>query len=207
MILAFYGLVAACLFVSELSAPMNGWLDEQFTSQSAPAISNASYSTSSRSDALKSCDAALAEPFSSLQPTDQRQVIATHCLNLSQKILNETPTLSLAYYVAALSSYHLGDTAAGRKHMLNSQKFGPYEGWLAERRFMFIAHQHCAGFAELALSDIRTMLTTQSGAEILARFFQARPELRDAIKIAAGQSFARNQQRFLNLVRRLESGL
>jgi len=175
--------------------------------QPISAIGDPSFSHSSRHDVLMACASDLAEPWAGFHTKQRRRGKAMHCIDISRKILKDTPTLSFAHYIMAISSHHLGDNTAMHRHILLSQRFGQFEGWLAERRFILFANLITAATEKNLTTDIATLLGTQPGTELLTKYFLARPELRPMIKATTNRASTGDQQRFLNLIRRRGSSL
>jgi len=152
--------------------------------------------------ALLFCDDAMAVVQTAFQTRTSRQDVAARCRSLAAKIVRLTPTDSLAYLVAARAENYLDNWDLARANLALSAEFAPFEGWLAERRFVFAVNSLNGALSADQSVDIRTLLTTQSGAELLADYYQSRPELRLPISAMAGQAGEPDQVRFLNLLKK-----
>ena len=154
-------------------------------------------------DALMGCDSAMSAPIAALQPKAARTNTAAACADLSRRAIALMPTHGLAHFVAAQAAYHRGDPKAAQSHLEKSVQFARFEGWLAERRLALVIYR-MPGEAVLASttikSDIATLLTTQSGAELLARYFLRRPASRALIGDVAATASASDQTRLTNLL-------
>ena len=154
--------------------------------------------------ALRACIADLAPPYADLLPTLDITARNTNCSRSAKRALRQMPTDGLASFVLALSAYRTGDTGRQDAMLAQSVRFAPHEGWLAQNRFVFaIASQMQFREANIASirRDIATMLDTQFGAELLARYFLRRPEVRAQILAVSKTASGGRQQRLANLVR------
>ncbi len=153
---------------------------------------------------LMRCDRAMAVPLSRLQPENRQLTTARACGGFAEAAIAAVPTHGFAHLIAARAAGVANDGAAQSKHLARSIEFAPFEGWLAERRFVLAANT--AGFGQQVLTpDAAVLLTTQSGAEMLSRYFFRRPGLRELITSALSQATQSDQQRFLNLLTNIEN--
>ena len=159
-------------------------------------------------DALISCDRAMSAPLAALQPKIAQAETADACSRLSRRAIALMPTYGFAHFVAAQAAFHRDDQRAARSHLEMSVEFTRFEGWLAERRLALVVYQ-MSGDALLASttvkSDIATLLTTQSGAELLARYFLRRPASRTVISVVATTANENDQTRLVNILRKLQA--
>ena len=152
---------------------------------------------------LMRCDRAMAVPVSRLQPEIRQLTTAQACGRFADATLAAMPTHGFAHLIAARVTGVEGDVAAQSTHLARSVEFAPFEGWLTERRFVLVANT--AGFGPQDLPpNVAALLTTQSGAEMLSRYFYRRPGLRGLITLAVGAATQADQQRFLNLLTKIE---
>ncbi len=151
-------------------------------------------------NALLSCDAALSEPTSLLQPTSSFNLITQHCNRVAANTLRWMPSHGHAHFVAALAAHQLGDTHGRAIHVENSQKNAPFEAWLAERRFALAMNQIDISDRDTPglRADIITLLSTQSGAELLAAYYLRKPTSRSVLGSVAAGAVAEDRVRFLN---------
>ncbi|MGR3343181.1 MAG: hypothetical protein ACU0DI_08165 [Paracoccaceae bacterium] len=159
-------------------------------------------------DALMSCDRAMSVPLAALQPEIARAATADACSELSRRAIALMPTYGFAHFVAAQAAFHRNEQRAAQFHLEKSVEFARFEGWLVERRLALVVFQ-MPGDALLASptvkSDIATLLTTQSGAELLARYFLRRPVSRTIISEVAATADENDQTRLLNILKKLRA--
>lgn len=207
-LVAFSGL-AAFVFAAEF----NAFDRTHLSSSDFPGVRVAVFSIRPMSlpafhDALMSCDRAMSVPLAALQPEIARTATADACAKLSRRALALMPTYGFAHFVAAQAAFHRNEQQAAQSHLEKSVKFARFEGWLAERRLALVVYQ-IPGDALLASatvkSDIATLLTTQSGAELLARYFLRRPASRTVISEVATTANESDQTRLLNILRKLQA--
>jgi hypothetical protein len=153
---------------------------------------------------LMVCDRAMSLPLARLQPERQQMIEARRCGDLAKDVLADVPTHGFAHLIAARAAGVFRDDVAQLDHLRLSVAFAPFEGWIAERRFVLAANS--AGFGEATLrADAATLLTTQSGAEMLSRYFFRRPGLREMITSTVDRAGQGEQQRFLNLMANIKN--
>lgn len=153
---------------------------------------------------LMRCDRAMALPLARLQPYHKQLITAEQCALLAEDAIAVMPTHGFAHLIAARASGVIDDGVTRRAHLAQAAAHAPFEGWQAERRFVLAANS--TGFGEATLqSDAATLLTTQSGAELLSRYFYRRPGLRELITSAVEQADRTEQQRFLNLLTNIKN--
>jgi hypothetical protein len=158
--------------------------------------------------ALIGCDRAISAPIAALQPKIARISIAAACADLARRTIARMPTHGLAHFVAAQAAYHRADPRAAQSHLEKSVAFAGFEGWLAERRLALVVYRMPGDSLQASTtikSDIATLLTTQSGAELLARYFVRRPASRALIADVAATASARRQTRLTNILRALQA--
>ncbi len=161
---------------------------------------------------LLACITALTPPVSRLRTGRELRMTSESCADLAGRILATMPTHPSAYLVQALVSDRARDRAGRDRALALSAAFAPFEGWLAQRRFALAvaaSEPDAQGGAPTAPApdpvlerDIATLLTFQSGAELLARYYVLRPGVRDLIAAQAGLASPHDQTRFLNQLRK-----
>jgi len=150
---------------------------------------------------LMVCDKALSVTATLVTPAPQLARKATDCLTLADRTLRTRPSFGLAHYIRALG-LHVAVHPGAPDALAASARFSPSEGWLAERRLVAqIATPNLRREAEFD-RDLGLLLNTQSGAELIARYYRYRPELRPVITKVANAATSKNQQRLLNLLRK-----
>ena len=165
--------------------------------------------------ALLACTEALMPPRARLQPAAERARRSAVCGRIAGQVLRRMPSHGLAYLVQALAADSRGDTAERARALALSARFSPREGWLAEHRFLLAAQAGASAAAGPAGDggagvrplpawiggDLDTLLTTQSGAELLARYLLRRPASRAAILAATDRAAPADRLRMRNILR------
>ncbi len=160
---------------------------------------------------LLACITGLTPPASRLRTGGELRAISGACGDLAGRVLGTMPTHPSAHLVQALVRDRANDPSGRDRALALSAAYAPFEGWLAQRRFALAVAASDTGTqdggqaapaATPALrSDIATLLTTQSGAELLARYYVLRPGVRDVIAAQARLATPHDQTRFLNQLR------
>jgi len=167
------------------------------------------FSLASTQDSLRSCARVLAPPLVDLRPRNQVRAFADACAELARRSVAAMPTHGLAYYLQALVENLNRNRSARDRLLAQSARFAPAEGWLAERRFSLAMGRQLSDRTnenQQLLADTAILLTTQSGAELLAETYYQRPGSRPFIASVAHRAAAWNQARFLNLLTRKRAG-
>ena len=159
-----------------------------------------------RHEALFRCDEAMAEPLFSMQGTIPRETTASYCWVLAQRVLRDAPSDGFAHFIAAASADVTGDADRMTYHLTAAQSYAPYEGWLAERRVLLVARSDPARWDSFLPADIAVLMTTQTGAELLADLLTADLPLRDAILAEAEQASTLDRQRLSHILTRKIGG-
>jgi len=152
---------------------------------------------------MAKCDASLQMPAVLLRPATSQRAIAKKCLKMARAVIVVAPTHAHAHLVAAQSLIVLDDPKSAKNELRRSQKAAPFEGWLAERRF--IAAQFLASrfdLRKLLTNESSALLTNQHGAETLAVAYLSRPTLRPTIEAAARKARPKDRVRLANLLRK-----
>lgn len=139
----------------------------------------------------------------------QNREFATQCLTIAQDILKAAPTQSYAWLIAATAEQRLGRIEGMNQALVNGQRTGPAESWLAERR-MGIAQDAFSDLDSRARQandlDLAMLLNTWKGRKALARRFAADPPFRDRIAKLALSQPAYAQKEFLYAVTNVVNG-
>lgn len=91
-------------------------------------------------------------------------------------------------------------------HLAASQSYAAHEGWLAERRFLLLRAADPVLRDRLLPADIAVLLTTKSGARLLAGTLATPSRLRDLVLAQADNASPADRRRLLNLVRQGPGG-
>lgn len=204
--IAFYIAISLCavfVFIREFSI-LEGSQPNSLSELQTPIDPRQSLALSLRAThaTLQRCERALSPPGALIEQGQVLQGNARACQQIANRILSSTPGHSYAHFIVALSAYHLGQAGSMGTHLAQSTALAPFEGWLAQRRLSLafgVADQQT--FPSTG-SDIGTLLTTQAGAEFLARFYMHRPKIRGAIAQRLEQATASDQTRFINLLKK-----
>ncbi len=167
------------------------------------------FSLAATQGALRRCATVLAPPLVNLRPAEQLRAFAKSCARLARRTTATMPTLGLAYYLAALVENFNANTAARDGLLARSARFAPSEGWLAERRFTLGMGLHLPDNAVeniQLMADTAILLTTQSGAELIADYYFRRPASRGFFADVASRAAQTNQKRLLNLLTKRRAG-
>ncbi len=190
LLLGYSGLSAA-IFATEWQAFSIGRQHSQTGAIFGP------LSLAANHNVLQTCDALMSAPHVLFRPAKDLQETAISCAVFAARVTGWMPTHGFAYFVSAQSAHHLSDIVSRGKYLDLSQQYSPFEGWLTQRRFSLVSDQPLAWDSAIQ-SDIATMLTTQSGAELLANFYVFRPKTRTVLAAGAAASLEQDQTRFLN---------
>lgn len=196
--LLFLGLTgcAAMLGYSEVRSANARAAAGANTGHIAELVTHIPHSLTGTNASLAICLRATSESSSLFQPQGQRQKTALACSDLALRALERMPSHGAAYLVAAQS-------AQSRKNLIyfleQSQRFAASEGWLAERRIV-LAHNDDLLDSRFAEKDLQLVLTTQGGAEFLAKLYLAKPEIRTAVSRAVMATAEPVRRRFVNQV-------
>lgn len=157
---------------------------------------------------LNSCNEALSSLEAAALPSEQLQSLYAHCGQIAQAIAAAEPSFSLAYYVEALIAEGQGDLDALNRHLAQSQRTAPGQGWLALSRAI-VAARHLDRLddeAAVALDhDIATLIRSGRGADWLAHSYVGGGPLAERITTIIERLPDDQQRRFLRTVRRLST--
>jgi hypothetical protein len=136
------------------------------------------------------CHKALTGKVAKLQPDTALQAITDYCQNQARGALRSSPSSTLAHYTLALTAMASGQSDVANAELLASQQNGPFEGWIAKRRFKLALNlgDKLDGDGISALDgDITALLQSPKGRKFLAKYYAARPALQDRILNLAGK--------------------
>ncbi|MBV1869046.1 MAG: hypothetical protein KUG69_14260 [Marinosulfonomonas sp.] len=157
--------------------------------------------------ALRNCDFQLLERVSAFRTSRQRLAFAKTCASFARDTLNSIPTHGFAHFVSAAAARELGEHSQSLRNFRNSATNAPFEGWIAERRFVLAVNAEDPELMDAVQADISTLLSTQSGAELLALYYSHSVDLPARINRAFLSATRAQEQRFINLLRqKLSSG-
>ena len=152
---------------------------------------------------LMSCDRAMSLPVAYLMANAERSNTADYCYATAQNIIAKMPTHGFAYFVAALAEHHREKFSSRKSLLEKSATFAPFEGWLSQRRYVLAMNPRKSELPPATNQiehDIATLLTTQTGAELLTNYYIQRPETRELLNRVATSASTKNQTRLSNLL-------
>jgi hypothetical protein len=209
MMLVAFSVTSAAVFVAEFRNFARSHQTSLATDLTPGAGANGAFSLASTQDSLRFCAKALAPPLVELRPRERVRAFAETCARLARATVAAMPTHGLAYYLQALLENLDGTPSARDRLLAQSARFAPAEGWLAERRFSLAIGRQLPDNAyensQLA-ADTAILLTTQSGAELVAEYYFQRPGSRAYIARIADRAARRDQTRLLNLLTKKRAG-
>jgi hypothetical protein len=156
---------------------------------------------------LMRCDNALSYPRSALMPRALLRQSAETCLARARQAIARIPGHGPAHYIAALALTGTDPQGAAR-HLAQSARAAPRQGWLAQRRFALaraLPEEARRGARGLLPSDIPVLLSTEAGARLVAQTYLRRPALRPEITGAAKRTNPEQQARLVSQMRRQAS--
>jgi len=130
------------------------------------------------------CHDAMTGNIAKLQPESALRRISNYCEVQARDALVSAPTSTLAQYTLALATLGSGDPGTANSALLASQQNGPFESWLAKRRFKLALKlgDRLNGDGQTAFdADISSLMQSRAGRIFLAKYFATRPALRDRI--------------------------
>lgn len=131
---------------------------------------------------------------------DSRKALMRSCSAVAKNVLASAPSHGAAHLLNAQIAEAGNDKASQMRDIEISQMFSPAEGWLAERR-LTMALRAGALDAGATRADMAVLLTSQSGAELLAQHYARNTATQAAITAALADATNEDRQRFVNLVK------
>ena len=159
-----------------------------------------------REDRLRACDAAMTGARFAVQSAPVRARTAAECGDLAAAVLQDAPSHGLAHLVGAMAALAADDRLEAVEHLTSSRRFAPWEGWLAERRFLLIQGFGPAAQERLLPAEVAVLLTTDSGVALLAGSLAEPGVLQQVALTAAERASPADRRRFLNVLRKRGAG-
>lgn len=184
-------------------AEMGTFRQAQRLAQNQQVTPRVHFSLRATQKTLMACEKNMSPPRQFFMPAADLRFQALKCGKFAKNVIAEMPTHGLAYLVAAQAENHLNNMMSRDFFLEKSRSNAPFEGWIAERRFLLLAAPKNRGentVNGIGDRDIATLLTTQSGAELLAGFVIKRPETRPQILAVAASASPKNQDRLSNIL-------
>lgn len=192
---------------------MGGWASYQEslpymrprTSQSANVLALAAgaspgLSIQSQQLFLQDCRQALTSFASYAQPPSVRDRMIEGCLTLSDRIVESSPSFSIAWLTGALAATQLRDWDGANGRLVRSQITGPSQQWIAELRVELAAilQDRLSAPAISSLDeDLRLLLGSYEGIRTIAQFIVDQPEFRERV-IAITETFPMDERLRIN---------
>lgn len=153
----------------------------------------------------RACAASLAPGTFDLLPPRLAETTLRNCADFTIAAADARPNAALSLAAASVA-LRKADVGAFMAALDAGHRAAPYQGWLAENRFVLLTEAVDAGilpqdWSGQAEAEIDTLLLTQSGAELLALHYLRGTELKPLIRTRLDLASPYDQQRLLNLVR------
>lgn len=161
-------------------------------------------SPDSRRSMLQACRSSISGLYGRLQVDAVRNPVLTTCLMTAEAIASENPTDSFAWYISALAASEIGDVTRFNERLLQSQRTGPSEQWIAEMRVQ-LAEDHYDSLTPAVRAknddDLAMLVQSQRGIRSIARRYVGVPTFRERITQIVETLPVAEQRRFLSSVR------
>ena len=174
----------------------------------AVAFDIAALSTAAQVHHLDDCALVQMDLATTLFGTDERNHLASACLDLADQVLARSPTSSIAHFAAAVSALQLGQDQRFHDAYTAAQMTAPSEGWLASRRMSlgFATWPSLTPENRTALDrDLQLMLNSPVAIAIVASHYLRQPRLQQSILATVEQQPLLVQRAFLNAVRTISA--
>jgi hypothetical protein len=159
---------------------------------------------------LSSCHYGLTSRLSLVRPTAEIQRFATACQNYAQGVASTMHTNAFAWLVLATASQAIGDEPAMNEALQISQRTGPNEQWLVERRVAF-AERHFDALSEQSRlsheQDLALLANSFRGVKAIAGRYVADEAFRNRVTAVVSRQPDEIQRRFIHFVREAAKGL
>ncbi len=187
LVIAAAGCLIAVLFVlpSELrSARVAVLASEDWYFESLPPAPEAPLSLHANYAVHMACDAAMADPVSDLMPLSRRAGVWSACLELSERVLAQSPDFALAHQLRAAALIGQGAFDEGYSALEVSAGLAPNLSWMASRRLDLLLEIGAATGQDLrdALArDLALLLRSGRGRQVIAQQYLSSDDARTAI--------------------------
>lgn len=136
---------------------------------------------------LAACEAALRSPLGRFQPQQQFDALTAACDGLASVALARAPGDSQALLLRGAVALLRARTGEFVTAMHLSQATGAQEGWLAQRRLVWLAEPGAPlapGLQAGLAADVQLLSGTAEGRALLAESYLLHPDLRATIDVA-----------------------
>ncbi len=158
---------------------------------------------------LRDCVEVAATFYARAQPTAKRNQFLDACDRQAKSIARNMPTYARAWLVQASIAAEQGRYGELRAALARATATAPNVHWLAQQRSelagTYLSELDAGGVVAFE-EDLRTLLDSQSGTQVLAYRFVHLPELRERLTRIVEGSPQELQQRFLSLVKEQTAG-
>ena len=151
---------------------------------------------------MSKCDDILASTLAKAASTKAVNTLAETCAELADRILDGTPTLSVAHLVRTRGLHILGLSQQAEDSFMAAHFTGRHEGWLAARRLRLIFDMGLTKNSEVqqaAQLDAMTVLQDNNYHALLPQLYANFPDFRNWLKTAVKDGNARDLKRFVAL--------
>ncbi len=149
---------------------------------------------------LDNCVRTLSSLYARLQPAARVAEVSANCLKAADAIAQQNPSSSYAWYVGALTSELGGDTTGMNERLLQSQRTGPAEQWIAELRVP-LGEDHLADLGPEARAnhdrDLRMLVASRRGIASIADRYVKQDGFRERITAIVETMPEADQRRFV----------
>jgi hypothetical protein len=167
------------------------------------------FSIGSRQRFLFECRDAMVSLFARVQTSQVRNNLNQTCLSASDEIVAEQPTFSVAWLTGALAASQISDWSGFNRRLVNSQRTGSAEQWIAEIR-LNLAEQYYEKLEDAAKAgteaDMVLLTDTDSGLLQLARLWVRVPTSRVRVTEVVDRAPEVSREKFLRRVRLVYEG-
>jgi hypothetical protein len=159
---------------------------------------------------LSSCHYGLTSQLSLVRPTAEIQRFARACQRYAYGVASTMHTNAFAWLVLAVASRAIGDDSTMNQALQISQRTGPNEQWIVERRVAF-AESHFDVLSERSRlsneQDLALLANSFRGVKTIAGRYVADAAFRDRVTDVVSRQPDEIQRRFIHFVREAAKGL
>lgn len=159
---------------------------------------------------LSSCHYGLTSQLSLVRPTAEIQRFAKACQRYAHGVAATMHTNAFAWLVLAAASRAVGDNTTMNQALQISQRTGPNEQWLVERRVAFAEGHFDALSEQSRLSneqDLALLANSFRGVKTIAGRYVANAAFRNRVTDVVSRQPDEIQRRFIHFVREAAKGL
>lgn len=188
---------------------VSGFSDEHRYLAIAAGRYDAASSLWSKDMVLRDCLEVADTLYARAQPTARHDRFLDSCDRQARAIAGRMPAYARAHLVQAAIAAERGQDGRFREALARATAAAPNVHWLAEQRSELaeanFGRLDAAGIAAYE-RDLRTLLDSRSGADVLAYRYVSRPQLRERLAAIVETAPQELQRRFLTLVAKRARG-